>query len=1592
MGEREIKNQTVFLIDLETLNLTNAAERKQVHQSIILSTFRILYFFQCQSHKFNTEDTGKKGDTLKWSFKFFHSSTYKAVRNQSTLREFRLKHFSEFENECEKILSKQQMKSQSPKENPQSKTSKTSSPADNLSKALKEVIYDFQWESPEFFSPMKGRKNHLKKAVPTSSNSVFVFSKIPKDAQDLRSFCGKKVIDDEVFMDSFMSSSLFDMFHILSKLSLFWIDTELHQTFKDKNAQEIVSKSLKKVGGCFISLNSLVKIPLSNFKSCVHKPLSDISTEKHSLQPEEQKNDRNFGCIFNDFINNLPIETVLHHKIDTNTDNDCEVEACFNLVDGCIAHTNPDYQHLPIAQSYLCHNVKDYSAAGTLPNILPDMLSDLMKEDKKMVVLSTGVLPYLGILHPVTENGCMLLLYHIGSTLQIEKAMLKQEYKDIEENDSKTDPIPCKLSSNQLSGLGQQFHLHSRQSNHKQKGIGKRKVKKYKPQVLDKWHLPGTSHGMESIVMKLNERLNDLEFLDSKEKNTLKKLQKFYRKQNQPPKLEDLNPTAQFQHIDENALSAEDIKLNNTTTEAGYSLRRQSSSLSRTDIIMNRSKHVQKRQSSEIAGTGVKTSEDIKCTIDLSNIDLQTDEDVCNYIKDLYQNCLDTINSNNLETTIRTLVTVVLHYMKTNNRSEPEESCKSLINKTIKQSNSQLREKYQTRTTDQDKKDKMSDYKLQILLLLELESVIMSEDEEYIEQCAEEAVNMLRTVSFIYDQSVVPTFLNEVIVTNYSATLPKLLISIFDELMQPLPPELAGFASPNTSADTPLNHSVNSHHDNSVFQEPSSNTSNHSDILLTQPSRRSRRVVHHPSLSNIGSKKQIMVALDNKPKVPKEKKEKRRTVVSKPSKSKPKQGEAVKVRRNLFEGEKPKIDRRQSVAIMESVRRSPRKHKISSTIKNSFGSRSPHKRLVSETPSHKQKSNVVWRQQERKRRRTNSKDDINVVEESPIKACEDQGESVTEVKASPGRFRKKATVTRRSFYSASSTRTRPRNLSAYYNLGDRIAGRNRGLSQTEDKLSLSLNQLAKTSPCKKFMSPTRRSRDLLMSQLMSPSPNKNITSRLAQSPSQRTRSKTPSRILFESPRRRVHSPSKLLGVSIPESPHGKTPKKQTYHPLRSTTTPKSKSLVCETPEKTTPTKVFNTPLKHTPKRSSELNNKENRDINHENIHHTPISSRKIPSTPDGSRETSDAKAIDHTLKLNSTVLHETPTKTPKSKSVKKALLKDSPFRNTRSQGPITPTRNSVCTALFTTSPLKTYVPPQARPQKEESAVFKTPSKTFKLKSPPSTHKQKLFSPLKNVLERNSKVENISPDKPTYIIRTPSPHDKNIKTPDSLDKWPRVKRHRESPARKVKINKPSLADVIDDNSVCDPILESKMKKKRHLSDCDSSETYLLSPKRQRLDNETHTQTNELSSKGYFSNINNSVFLPIKQPDDSGENNGDFARKESPVFGSSPLRTKMESGTLGITNLLPNSSQESTLSDVPVPFQSKPDSPVFKGKSPVSKIQLALDTTKGKKFSPSLSSKSLVQLMNSPLLQSGKREHVTSPRKKGLKSRKSLKLGD
>ncbi|XP_060062570.1 treslin-like [Ylistrum balloti] len=812
------------------------------------------------------------------------------------------------------------------------------------------------------------------------------------------------------------------------------------------------------------------------------------------------------------------------------------------------------------------------------------LLTKLHKE-KSCLILEVKGHASLVILKPLTTVSASLSLLSVGHTLALEKS-LYQDRRGI---------LDIELESLQKKKGPSWSELVTRLTEKQQVTKSRREANQveacFDPTVIGKAYLPGCHQSFGRLLDKLNQRISQMDFLSQDEKKTLGELQRLYRYENQPPHTRS--------HC-QRGLPSQELTKDKPSIAQEEGKKGQGSLASRGEMMVTRSRQAvnQKGKDEKDSTSGDSRSKD-KPTSDqlLSKADFADEEELMTYLQDVYTSALNS-SSPSLSVCSQTIITVALHYLKERQTSNPQDRCIKMLDQTIILPLTGLREKYISSSTDVEKQLKIREYQLQILLRLECESMLAAVDVSEVSETddrVEQVVTLLRTLGFVTDPTALSEFMSGTMVDLYVHTLPHILGRIYDELMQPLPSVLEAILSPNHSADQSVfSHSLlksdnpgsnqSSLNDSNLSQPPS----NQSDVLLNRPKRNARRhtLVHHPSLAEVGPKRQIMVRKVEKKKDKSHKK-------SQHSKKKTKdQGSGEKVCRNLFENKKTKLERRQSVAVMENIRSRHHHNKRLPNLKSPKALKSPfksptfHNKKVSETPAHKQKCQAVFSRIEKERHRSRSVTSIQVVEESPIKACPEQRDS-------PSQRKRAMAMLRRSFYSAGPTK-RSRNLVKYFQLNDRMAGR-----PPVNRLNLgaSLHDLSA-----EFKSPDKNS-SLIFSQLMgSPTPPKSTPNKtvitpakyLLESPSMYQGSKSPARFdgtprkhivnkrLLESPSMNTRSKSPGFSLGHPKvlfgdgSSFDPVIRDHTFGTLTKTPV-KEISLVAESPSQNTRSKSTATP-------------------------------------------------------------------------------------------------------------------------------------------------------------------------------------------------------------------------------------------------------------------------------------------------------------------------------------------------------------------------------------------------------------------------------
>ena len=216
------RKKIVFMIDTKPLTSGNYEICiDDVLRQIRFCTLRILTYFGGK-HKLS----GRKGSSGPlWGYKFYKSSGGHLDYGNHHFYDLKLKDFENFEEELEERFLKAKG------EGKLRRSSSSVSIADQFSCTLAEVVAGFQWERPDFFSPIKSNRKLInnKKPIPQIfepivSNFVFLFTPCPACCGDVNYFCNGDPSNPTGLQNSLIKEEVSRKMMNDCKISFNWID------------------------------------------------------------------------------------------------------------------------------------------------------------------------------------------------------------------------------------------------------------------------------------------------------------------------------------------------------------------------------------------------------------------------------------------------------------------------------------------------------------------------------------------------------------------------------------------------------------------------------------------------------------------------------------------------------------------------------------------------------------------------------------------------------------------------------------------------------------------------------------------------------------------------------------------------------------------------------------------------------------------------------------------------------------------------------------------------------------------------------------------------------------------------------------------------------------------------------------------------------------------------------------------------------------------------------------------------------------------------------------------------------------------------
>ncbi len=156
-----------------------------------------------------------------WGFKFYDSYGKQFDYGKNHFYDLEIKDFEIFEEELTKRIV-----------NGWTENRKISCPiAQQLTCALADIVSEFQWERPEFFSPIKSNTSIEKKFKQdfgdnnSSSNFVFLFTPCPSCCGKVKYFEKENLTSVPELQQALVKKELYEKMVHVNKIALYWLDT-----------------------------------------------------------------------------------------------------------------------------------------------------------------------------------------------------------------------------------------------------------------------------------------------------------------------------------------------------------------------------------------------------------------------------------------------------------------------------------------------------------------------------------------------------------------------------------------------------------------------------------------------------------------------------------------------------------------------------------------------------------------------------------------------------------------------------------------------------------------------------------------------------------------------------------------------------------------------------------------------------------------------------------------------------------------------------------------------------------------------------------------------------------------------------------------------------------------------------------------------------------------------------------------------------------------------------------------------------------------------------------------------------------------------
>ncbi|XP_076350125.1 treslin-like isoform X2 [Tachypleus tridentatus] len=721
--------------------------------------------------------------------------------------------------------------------------------ANVLHYALKNVLCDFQWDTPDIISPVKYKGNRKYCEECPKENYIFVISVCPLSVQEVQRFCGQKLqisSGPRKLLDSFLPKALFSVLRNEAKVRLFWLDTSVLLFKKELSTKEnedyeddpsfginLMHKSLSFVDGGVIPLqafspSSHLHPTCSVYNQCIYRdeiegkgywnPHCSLILPITTVAAFYLGRDKNQREQLNSATKSKTVSLIL------NSGSQRPLFWKLNIVKQELV--NIRLCNLP-KKEFVCMNTKD---VGFQPELSMETCVSLPYTTglfqwniitvKRLVPRNTKLLLSVGkcifLCYPVSD--CSTEQQTSFSSLMVELATCGQILlvECTEESDNRVSVcgVLCPLTSSSatLSILSpvdtdtmykQTCSIFAKQEESlsqfgDQEDTTCEQFQNFQSSSLESW-FPS-----QPIDLELQEKLSGCRDVTREDSKMLQALQILYRPKY--PSLKGSSWKVKEKAKSEQATFCEvrrsprlrkcrSVTLNVSLRSANMvhkSVNTQKRNISTKYKQLGDVEFCKSSQKIQEVAKGQSDKKQIISSTDLTGQGFTDENQLVSHLKEVYNMAIE--GETSLLSSVQTLVNLVLYFVK--DKKQFEVAARELMDKHFLLSAKQINTKYEENLEPGAKNKRIKEYKIQALFALEMEAAMPSEST--VEETVKKIVGLLRTMSFLSGPSVLNEFLLETVKDNYSHNLKDILLELGDELNIPIFPELC-------SPEKPLN-------------------------------------------------------------------------------------------------------------------------------------------------------------------------------------------------------------------------------------------------------------------------------------------------------------------------------------------------------------------------------------------------------------------------------------------------------------------------------------------------------------------------------------------------------------------------------------------------------------------------------------------------------------------------------------------------------------------------------------------------------------------------------------------------------------------